>query len=87
MSDLFCSNAGNGFSRLRSPIPILTVLLRDERPLQDDPSLLVPLAVLCGELVDPAQLLVAAFAGDVPYDVAAGQHHPILHLAGRKSQR
>lgn len=54
--------------------------LSDQCPLQDDPSFLVALAVLCGELVDPAQFAVAVLAADVPYHVSTGEHDPILHF-------
>ena len=53
----------------------------DQGPLQDDPALLVPLVLLRGELIHPAQLDVAAFAGHVPNNVSAGEHDPVLHVA------
>lgn len=55
--------------------------LPNQRPLQDDATLLVPLTVLSGELVDPPQLAVAVLAADVPHHVPAGEHHSVLHLA------
>lgn len=55
--------------------------LPNQRPLQDDTSLLVPLTVLGSKLVDPAQLAVAVLAADVPHHVSAGKHHSVLHLA------
>ena len=55
--------------------------LPNQRPLQDDPSLLVPLTVLSGKLVNPAQLAVAVLAADVPHHVSPREHHSVLHLA------
>lgn len=55
--------------------------LPHQRPLQDDAALLVALALLCGELVHPAQLAVAVLAADVPHHVSSCQHHSVLHLA------
>lgn len=55
--------------------------LPHQRPLQDHAALLVALAVLGGELVDPAQLTVAVLTADVSHHVSAGQHHTVLHLA------
>lgn len=55
--------------------------LPHQRPLQDDAALLVALAVLGGELVDPAQLAVAVLAADVSHHVAAREHDAVLHLA------
>lgn len=55
--------------------------LPHQRPLQDDPSLLVALALLRGELVHPAQLTVAVLATDVPHHVPPSQHDSVLDLA------
>ena len=55
--------------------------LSDQGPLQDDPPLLVALAVLRGKLVDPAQLAVAVLAAHVPHHVPACEHDSVLHLA------
>lgn len=55
--------------------------LPDQCPLQDDTSLLVPLTVLSGKLVDPTQLAVAVLATDIPHHVSPGEHHSVLHLA------
>lgn len=55
--------------------------LPNQSPLQDDASLLVPLTVLSGKLIDPTQLAVAVLAADVSYHVSAGEHHSVLHLA------
>lgn len=54
--------------------------LSHKGPLQDDAALLITLAILCGELIDPAQFAVAVLAADVTYHVSARQHHPILDL-------
>lgn len=54
--------------------------LSDQCPLQDDPPLLVALAVFGGKLVDPAQFAVAVLAADVPHHVSAREHDSILHL-------
>lgn len=56
------------------------VALRDQGPLEDDAALLVALTLLCGKLVDPAQLGVAVLAGHIAYHVPARQHHSVLHL-------
>ena len=60
---------------------VYPVALLHQRPLQDHSPLLVPLVVLGGELVHPAQFSIAVLAEDVPHHVAAGQHHPVHHLA------
>lgn len=57
------------------------IALGDKCPLKDDSSLLVPLALLSGKLVHPAELGVAVLAGHVAYHVPARQHHSVLHLA------
>lgn len=54
--------------------------LSNQRPLQDDPSLFVPLTVLSSKLVDPAQLTVAVLAADVPHHVPSSKHYSVLHL-------
>ena len=83
----FGSKMGSAILQCRVRTSILgvvfvdAVLLVDERPLQDDLSLLVPLVVLRRVLVHPAQLHVAVLARDVPHDVAAGQHLAHLHVA------
>lgn len=56
------------------------VTLGDERPLKDNAPFLVPLALLGGKLVHPAQLGVAVLARHVAHHVAPRQHHPVLHL-------
>jgi len=56
------------------------IALGDQSPFEDDPSLLVPLVILGGKLVDPAQLGVAILARHVADHVAAGEHHSVLHL-------
>lgn len=58
-----------------------TFALPHQGSLQDDPPFLVTLAVLCGELVDPAQFAVAVFAADVSHHVAAGEHDAVLDFA------
>ncbi len=55
--------------------------LPHQRSLQDHTALFIALAVLGGELVDPAQLAVAVLTADVSHHVSAGQHHAVLHLA------
>ena len=55
--------------------------LADQGPLQDHAAFLVALAVLRGELVDPAQLAVAVLAAHVPHHVPAREHDSVLHLA------
>lgn len=54
--------------------------LPDQRPLQDDPALLVALTFLCSKLVHPAQFAIAVLAADVSYHVVPGQHLSVLHL-------
>lgn len=54
--------------------------LSDQCSFQNDTPLLVALAVLRGELVDPAQFAVTVLAADVPHHVSAGEHHSVLHL-------
>lgn len=49
-----------------------TLTLPNQRPLQDDTSLFVPLTVLSSKLVDPTQLAVAVLAADVTHHVPAG---------------
>ncbi|TRY95350.1 hypothetical protein DNTS_035033 [Danionella cerebrum] len=46
----------------------------------DHSALFVSLAVLCGKLVDPAELTVAVFAADVSNHVTTGQHDAVLDL-------
>jgi hypothetical protein len=48
------------------------VRLGDERSLEDDTTLLVPLVLLGGKLVDPANFGVAIFAKDVTNHVSPG---------------
>lgn len=55
--------------------------LPNQRSLQDDATLLVPLTVLSSKFVDPTQLAVAVLAADIPHHVSAGEHHSVLHLA------
>lgn len=57
------------------------IALSDKSPLEDDSSFLVPLALLSGKLVHPAELGVAVLAGYIAYHVPASQHHSVLHLA------
>ena len=57
------------------------VCFDDEGPLEDDPALLVPLVLLRGVLVHPAQFRVAILAENVTHHVTAGQHGTVLHLA------
>lgn len=54
--------------------------LPNQRPLQDDATLLVSLTVLGSKLVDPTQLAVAVLAADISHHVPAGKHHSVLHL-------
>lgn len=54
--------------------------LSNQRSLQDDPALFVPLAVFGSKLVNPAQLAVAVLAADIPHHVPSSEHHPVLHL-------
>lgn len=57
------------------------VALGNKRPLEDDTPLLVPLGLLSGKLVDPAQLGITVLARHVSYHVPACQHHPVLDFA------
>jgi hypothetical protein len=61
------------------------VRLGDESTLEDDASLLVPLVLLGGKLVYPANFGIAIFAKDVTHHVPPGQHHTVLHVTGNKS--
>lgn len=54
--------------------------LPHQRPLQDDPTLLIALAFLGGKLVHPAQLAIAVLAADIPHHVSSCQHDSVLHL-------
>lgn len=63
---------------------VYPVALLHQGPLQDHAALLVPLVVVCGELVHPAQLGVAVLAEHVPHHVAPREHHPVHHLAHLK---
>lgn len=55
--------------------------LPDQRSLQNHTSLFVPLAVLGGKLIDPAQFAVTVLTADVSDHVPAGEHDSVLHLA------
>lgn len=55
--------------------------LPNQRPLQDDTSLLVPLTVLSSKLIDPTQLAVAVLTAYVPHHVSSSKHHSVLYLA------
>lgn len=66
---------------VRGYVLLEALALPHQRPLQDDAALLVALAVLRGELVDPAQLAVAVLAADVAHHVSAREHDAVLHLA------
>lgn len=52
--------------------------LSDQRSLQDHTALFVALALLCGELIDPAQFTVAVFTADVTHHVSSRQHDSVL---------
>lgn len=58
-----------------------TLTFPDQRPLQDDSPLFVPLTVLSSKFVDPSQFAVAVLAANVSYHVPSGEHHSVLHLA------
>lgn len=66
---------------VRGYVLLEALALPHQCPLQDDATLLVALAVLCGELVNPAQFAVAVLAADVAHHVSAREHDAVLHLA------
>ena len=72
---------GSGMSQVIDDGLIDAVGFDDECPLEDDSGLFVPLRLLGGELVHPAQLGVAVLAVDVPDHVSAGEHDPVLDVA------
>lgn len=55
--------------------------LSDQSSFEDDPPFLVPLVLLGGELVNPAEFGITVFTGYIPDHVASGEHHPVLHFA------
>ena len=58
-----------------------TFTLGNKCSFKDDAAFFVALILLGGKLVNPAELGVTVFAGDVSHHVSAGQHDPVLDLA------
>lgn len=54
--------------------------LCDQSSLQDDPPFLIPLVVLCGELVHPSKFGLAALTENVSDHVPPSYHHPVLDV-------